>query len=151
MTKKILLTTIIALSSMHFVSAKAKIPVCFPCETLQTIQELPTDSEIQKLAGQKVNLSYINNEYGILWMSIWNTNGRYILSDISNNTYFEIDPQAAKILKEKHNFDVETAQSPLSFWKTIGGKLVFSIILGLLIWGSIPSKNKNRDVKPVNI
>lgn len=149
MIKKILLTTIITLFSIHFVSAKAKIPLCFPCETIQTIQELPTDSEIQKLAGQKVNLSYLNNEYGILWMSIWNTKGRYVLSDISNNTYFEVDPQAAKILKEKHNFDVETAQSPLSFWKKIGGKLVFAIIIVLLIWANIPSKKE--EVRPVNI
>ncbi|SDL92726.1 hypothetical protein SAMN04487898_12925 [Pedobacter sp. ok626] len=151
MTKKVLLTALIAFCTITIVSAKAKIPVCIPCETIQTIQELPTDSEIQKLAGQKVNLSYLNNEYGILWMSIWNTKGRYVLSDISNNTYFEIDAQAAKILKEKHNFDVETAQSPLSFWKKAGGKLVFSIIVALLIWGSIPSKKKDGEVKPVNI
>lgn len=151
MMKTIILTACIAFASLSLVYAKAKIPICLPCETIQTIQELPTDSEIQKLAGQKVNLSYLNNEYGILWMSIWNTNGRYVLSDISNNTYFEIDPQAAKILKEKHNFDVETAENPLSFWKKAGGKLVFSIIVALLIWGSIPSKKKDGDVKPVNI
>ncbi|WP_052308569.1 hypothetical protein [Solitalea canadensis] len=149
--KNILLTAIIAFFTINIVSAKAKIPVCIPCETIQPIQELPIDSEIQKLAGQKVNLSYINNEYGILWMSIWNTNGRYVLSDISNNTYFEIDTQAAKILKEKHSFDVETANDPLSFWKKIGGKLVFSIIIVLLIWGVIPSKNKTTDVKQINI
>ncbi|MNJ87671.1 hypothetical protein D3C87_51980 [compost metagenome] len=69
MTKKVLLTALIAFCTITIVSAKAKIPVCIPCETIQTIQELPTDSEIQKLAGQKVNLSYLNNEYGILWMS----------------------------------------------------------------------------------
>jgi hypothetical protein len=151
MMKRVLLTAIITFCTIAIVSAKAKIPVCIPCETIQIIQELPTDSEIQKLAGQKVNLSYINNEYGILWMSIWNTNGRYILSDISNNTYFEIDTQAAKILKEKHNFDIETAEHPLSFWKKAGGKLVFLIIIGLLIWASIPSKNKTTEVQPINI
>ena len=151
MIKKTLLTTLIAFCTINIVSAKAKIPVCIPCETIQTIQELPTDSEIQKLAGQKVNLSYLNNEYGILWMSIWNTNGRYVLSDISNNTYFEIDTQAAKILKEKHSFDIETAENQLSFWKKIGGKLVFLVIILLLIWGVIPSKNNTTDVKPINI
>lgn len=151
MTKKVLLTAIIAFCTITMVSAKAKIPLCTPCETIQTIQELPTDSEIQKLAGQKVNLSYLNNEYGIFGMSIWNSNGRYILSDISNNTYFEIDAKVAKILKDKHNFDVETAQNPLSFWKKIGGKLVFLLIVALLIWASIPSKKRDEDVKPVNI
>jgi len=133
MTRKILLTVILLLCTINTVSARAKIPVCIPCETLQTVQELPKDSEIQELAGQKVNLSYINNEYGILWMSVWNSDGRYVLSDISNTTYFEIDAQASKILKEKHNFDVGTAENPLSFWKRIGGKLVFLVIIILLV------------------
>ena len=145
MIKKLILTTGIIFSLINSASAKAKIPVCFPCETLQTIQELSTGSEIQKLAGQKVNLSYINNEYGILWISLWNTNGRYVLSDISNNTYFEIDPEAAKLLKEESNFDIATAENPLSFWKRIGGKLIFLILIGFLIWGNIPSKNKAKD------
>lgn len=149
MTKKVLLIVIIAFCTITTVSAKAKIPVCFPCEEIQLVQELPTDSEIQKLAGQKVNLSYMNTEYGALGMSVWNTNGRYVLSDISNNTYLEINPQEAEILKEKHGFDVATAEHSLSFWKKIGGKLVFLLIIALLIWGCIPSKKKT--VKPTNI
>ncbi|MBW3518070.1 hypothetical protein [Flavobacterium sp. NKUCC04_CG] len=149
MNKKSLLTVSIALFAFSFASAKAKIPLCFPCETVETVQELPTDSEIQKLAGQKVNLSYIYDEYGLLWMSLWNTNGRYVLTDISNNTYFELDDQTADILKEKHNFDVKTAEQPMTFWKKIGGKLVFLILVGLGIWGSIPSKSK--DVKATNV
>ena len=146
--KKILLTVFV-FTSVNIMSAKAKIPLCFPCETIETIQELPTDSEIQKLAGQKVNLSYLNNEYGILWMSVWNTNGRYVLSDISNNTYFEIDPEIATVLKDKHNFDVATATDPLSFWKKFGGKIIFFILIGLLVWGNLPEKDKK--VKPTNI
>lgn len=151
MKKTILLTLIIALFAINSVSAKAKIPVCFPCETLKTVQELPADSEIQKLAGQKVNLSYINDEYGILWMSLWNTNGRFVLSDVSNNSYFEIDKEVAQLLKEKHNFSIETAENPLSFWKKAGGKLVFLAIILLIIWGYMPSKNKKKEVQPTNI
>lgn len=151
MMKTIILTACIAFASLSLVSAKAKIPICLPCESIETVQELPTDSEIQKLAGQKVNLSYANKEYGIFGMSIWNTNGRFVLSDISNNMYFEIDPQVAKILKEKHDFDAKTAKNPLSFWKKAGGKLVFLVIIALLIWASIPSKNKTKDVEPTNI
>ena len=151
MIKKILLTTIITLCSIHFVSAKAKIPLCFPCETIETVQELPTDSEIQKIVGQKVNLAYLNNEYGALWLPVWNTDNKYVLSDISNNTYIEIDEQLAKILKEKHNFDIQTAESPLTFWKKIGGKLVLFAIIALIIWTYIPSKNKAKEVTPTNI
>ena len=151
MMKKIILTAMITFGTINMVSAKLKIPVCFPCETLETVQELPTDSEIQKLIGQKVNLSYINKEYGILWMSAWNTNGRYVLSNNSNNTYFEIDDEIAQILKEKYNFDIATAKNPLSFWKKIGGKIVILGVILLLSWGNLPSKKDKKEVKTTNI
>lgn len=145
-----ILTAIITFGTINMVSAKAKIPACFPCEKLETIQELPRNSEIQKLVGQKVNLSYINKEYGMLWVSVWNSKGRYVLSDASNSTYFEIEEETAKILKEKHDFDISNAESPLSFWKKIGGKLVLIGIIGLLIWGNIGSK-KEEEIKPTTI
>lgn len=149
MTKKVFLFTALTFFTMNMVTAKAKIPVCLPCETIETTLELPTDSEIQKIVGQKVNLAYLNTEYGALTMSIWNENGRFVLADISNNTYFEIDDQIATILKEEHNFDVKTAESPLSFWKKIGGKLVFILVIALIIWGSLPSKKKK--VEPTTV
>lgn len=148
---KIILSLIFTFCVINNTTAKAKIPVCLPCETIQTIQELPTDSEIQKIVGQKVNLSYFNNEYGAIWIPVWNADSKYVLSDISNNTYIEIDDQLAKILKEKHNFDIQTAESPLSFWNKIGGKLVLLVIISLLIWAYIPSKNKTKEIKPTNI
>lgn len=148
---KIILSLIFTFCAINSATAKAKIPICLPCETIQTIQELPTDSEIQKIIGQKVNLAYLNNEYGALWLPLWNTDSKFVLSDISNNTYVEIDDQLAKILKEKHNFDIQTAESPLTFWKKIGGKLVLLVIILLIIWAYIPSKNKTKEVKPTNI
>lgn len=149
MSNKIIITAIISLLTMSALSAKAKIPLCFPCENIQPIQELPTDSEIQKMVGQKVNLSYIHNEYGAVWIPVWNTDGRYVLSDISNTTYLEIDGELATILKEKHNFNIEEAKDPLTFWQKIGGKIVLVLVVLLAIWGSMPSKKD--DVTPTTI
>lgn len=151
MKKRALLFVVFTFCTISIISAKGKIRFCFPCERLQTIQELPVDAEIQKFAGQKVNLSYVNDEYGVFWLAIWNTNGRYVLSDISNNTYLEIDHKITKLLKEQHSFNVETAEPPLSFWKKIGGKLVLLVVILLLIWGNMPSKNKAKDIKTINI
>ncbi|EOG6905728.1 hypothetical protein ACLH3R_002354 [Flavobacterium psychrophilum] len=150
MTTKILILSIATFFTTTTLSAKAKIPVCFPCETIETTMDLTKDEELKKIAGSEVNLAYLNNEYGLLWTSVWNTNGRYVLSNTSNNMYWEIDETAAQYLKEKHNFDVKTAENPLSFWKKIGGKLVFILVIGFLIWGNIGSKKKD-EVKPTNI
>jgi hypothetical protein len=150
MTTKILLLAIVSIFVTTTISAKAKIPVCFPCETIETTKDLTKDEELKQMAGNEVNLAYLNNEYGLLWTSVWNTSGRYVLSNSSNNMYWEIDETVASYLKEKHNFDVKTAENPLSFWKKIGGKLVFILLIGLLIWGNIGSKKKD-EVKPTNI
>lgn len=53
MKERFFLMTNVALFATSIVSAKAKISVCLPCESIETIQELPRDSEIQKLVGQK--------------------------------------------------------------------------------------------------
>ncbi len=125
-------------------NAKVKVPVCFPCETIESVQELPKESEIHAMAGETVNIAYFNNEYGAIWLPVWNSNGKYVLSNISNSTYYEIDAETAKILKEKHNFDINQ-DSPLSFWKKAGGKIVLGLLIGLLIWGQIPSKKEKQE------
>lgn len=130
--KKILLTAVIALGTISLASARAKIPVCFPCESLQTVQELPEDSELNTSPAEKLHIGYLNDEYGLLWMALWNSEGRFVLSDESNTTYYDIDPETEAYLKESHGFDIKTADNPLSFWKKMGGKLVFIVvILGL--------------------
>jgi hypothetical protein len=125
-------------------NAKVKVPVCFPCETIEKVQELPTDSEIHKMAGTSVSVAYLNNEYGALWIPVWNAKGRYVLTDITKTLYYEIDAETAKILKEKHNFDINQ-DSPLSFWKKVGGKIIIGLLIGLLIWGQLPSKKEKKE------
>lgn len=125
-------------------NARVKIPVCFPCETLEIVQQLPVTSEIQELAGEKVNIAYINNEYGILWLSVWNANGRFVLSNTSQTVYYEIDEEITKILKEKHNFDSSNQSSPLSFWKVYFGKIIVFILFAIVIWSYIPYKPKEE-------
>ena len=148
-TKILILLIATFFATTTTVSAKIKVPVCFPCETIQTTLDLTADEELKKMTGKKINLAYMHNEYGLLWISVWNTNGRFVLSDTSNRTYWEIDETVANYLKDKHNFDIETAENPLSFWKRIGGKIVLVLVIGLLIWGNIDSK-KEDDIKLTN-
>jgi hypothetical protein len=145
MTKKILLTAFIAFGSISLSSARARIPACFPCESLQTVQELPEDSEVNETSVQKLNVSYIHEEYGVLWMALWNTEGRFVLSNEANTTYYEIDAETEKYLKENHKFDVKTADNPLSFWTKIGGKLVFILVVGGLMVGGSSFKRKRKE------
>ena len=144
MTKKILLTALIAFGTVSLSSARGRIPVCFPCESIETVQELPEDSEVNQTSIDKLNVSYLHEEYGLLWMSLWNSEGSFVLSNEGSTTYYEIDAETAKYLKEVHKFDIETAENPLSFWKKIGGKLVFIIVVGGLMVGGSSFKRKRK-------
>jgi hypothetical protein len=84
--KKILLSLVVL--TAFTANAKVKVPVCFPCETIESVQELPKESEIHTMAGETVNIAYFNNEYGAIWVPVWNSNGKYVLSNISNSTYY---------------------------------------------------------------
>lgn len=131
MKRNLLLTAFAVVVSINFASARGRIPVCFPCESLETVQELPDSTIIEEAVGKKVNISYIHDEYGVLWLALWNSNGRFVLADESNTEYYDIDDETAQVLKDEYDFDIEKADNPLSFWKKAGGKLVFvAVILG---------------------
>lgn len=151
MTKSIILALIIVVFNFSNASARARIPICYPCESLTTVQDIPANSEIEQLAGEKVKLAYINEEYGIMFMSLWNTGGKYVLSDVSENNVFEINDEVKKLLLDKHNINIETANNPLSFWKRIGGKFVIVLLVLLLIYGAIPKKNNKEKVTQTNV
>ena len=41
------------------------------------------------MAGETVNIAYFNNEYGAIWLPVWNSNGKYVLSNSYNSTYYD--------------------------------------------------------------
>ena len=140
-------------ASFSFFTSHARkgipIPVCFPCEKIITVKQLPTDDKFKDDKGGKLNLGYIYKEYGALWLPVWNNDGRYVLTNVKEDTYYDLSAEEITMLKQEDKIDIPSG-SPLSFWKKIGGKLIVGTLLAFLIWGMLPSKNK-KEVQPVNI
>lgn len=145
MTRKILLALVVTFLATSSLSARIKVPVCFPCESAESVKDLSSDEELTKVIGTELNLSYLYNQYGAIWIPIWNSEGEYVLMNEDKTMYYEIDDDTATYLKEVYDIDIANIENPLSFWQKIGGKLAFVLIIGILIWGNIPNKKSESN------
>ncbi|MCH2034513.1 MAG: hypothetical protein MK202_13465 [Tenacibaculum sp.] len=143
MKKIVLLITFTVLFANEAFAKRGRIPVCIPCEKLELVKDLPNDENLKE-GSDYLNLGYLYEEYGAVWVPAWNTQGKYVLINEDKTVYYEItDAQLAEL---KSTYSLELATHPLSFWSKIGGKLVFLVVIGLIIWGKIsPDKDEDED------
>lgn len=135
--KQIILLFFISLFAFK-AHARAKIPVCIPCEKIALVKDLPDDEYLQQ-DGSYLNLGYLHKEYGIIFIPAWNSGGQYVLTNEDKSMYYEIDEKQMAEIKEKYN--LEFSSNPLSFWKKIGGKLIYLIIIGYFVYSKFFSSD----------
>ena len=112
--------------------ARAKIPVCIPCEKIEVVKDLPNDKALLE-SGSYLNLGYLYEEYGAVFVPAWNTKGKYVLVNEAKTAYYDLtDDQLAQYTE---TYKLNLSDNPLSFWKKIGGKIIYLIFIGLIIIG----------------
>lgn len=143
--KKLLILLFFVLFASFDAHAKAgiPIPVCFPCQSISVVEELP-DEDALKQDGQYLELGYLYEEYGILFISLWNTDGQYVLCNKDETTYYEVSEEQLKELETKYNLD--TGGNPLGLWKKLGGKLILLVLIGIGIFSAF-SKSDDKESK----
>ncbi len=124
--------------------AKARIPVCFPCEAIDVVEELP-DEEALNQGGSYLDLGYLHEEYGILFISFWNTNGKYVLTNEDKTTYYDISEEQLQELAKTYNVDVDG--NPLGLWKKLGGKIILLIVIGIGIFVAFQKESEEDKAK----
>ncbi len=153
MKKFILLLSVLCLSVTALSARGIPIPVQFgEQEKLEIVHDLPdTDDFLDGEDGQYIDLACYHKRFSIMWIPLWVTGEpKFVLMKKSlENTYWEINDETIgmehieKVLREE-NLDKEQLLS-LGLFTRYGGKLVFALIIGLLIWGQIPSKNEDEE------
>jgi len=132
---KLIITLFLAAGIFTNIQAKGiPIPVCFPCEELTTVKELPVSEDLVGEFNEKLNLGYLYEEYGIVWIPVWNTEGTYVLVNEDEDTYYEVDEAFLAELSEIDGVEIPTG-NPLSIWSKVGGKVIVALLLGLIVWG----------------
>ncbi|WP_338790036.1 hypothetical protein V9L05_04900 [Bernardetia sp. Wsw4-3y2] len=123
--------------------ARIPIPVCFPCETIDVVEELP-DEDALKQDGYYLEVGYLYEEYGFLFISFWNTNGKYVLCDKDETVYYEVSEEDLEGLKNTYN--LELGENPLGIWKKLGGKIILVVLIGIGIFSAL-SKSEEKEEK----
>lgn len=141
--KKIIFLTFFGLFISAYSYARKRIPVCIPCEKIEEVKDLPNDESLLE-SGSYLNLGYLYEEYGAVFVPVWNTTGKYVLINEAKDTYYDLTDEQLTEYSTAYNLDL--SENPLSFWKKIGGKIVFLILLGLIIIGKF-SKDPEKEEK----
>ncbi len=139
--QKLILLAVVLTASIS-ASARARIPVCMPCEYLETTLDLPAETEFIGESNDPLNVGYRFEQINIIWIPIWNYEGEYCLVNDAEDMYYDLTEDEKAYLTETHQASFEG--SPLSLWDKMGGKAIILIILALILWGAIPSK-KNKE------
>ena len=104
--------------------AKAKIPICFPCEKVSLVHDFKK--------ADKINLGYLYEEYSIAFLPIYNSSGKYVL--FNHSSYSDISSKELEAIKKEA--DIHTLpKHAISLWRKILGKILGFIVLGFIIAG----------------
>jgi len=130
--KKIIILLTVLLTVSNYASAKARIPVCFPCEYIELVEDLPEDTDYRSQFDEPLNVGYKYEQINILWIPIWNYEGEYCFVNNEEDTYYDLTSMEKKQLM---GAGVEFPDNPIGAWDKYGGKVIILIILGLVVMG----------------
>jgi len=144
MKKIILLIAFTVLCVNQAFAKRARIPVCFPCEKLALVEDLPDDENLKE-GTDFLNLGYLYEEYSAVWIPAWNKKGKYVLVNEDETLYYDLTEAQLAELKTKYN--LELSSHPLSLWKKIGGKIVYILLIGFIVWSKLSPDDEDEEVE----
>ncbi|NMH66824.1 hypothetical protein [Shewanella salipaludis] len=127
MKKAIIITLLILVMNPGYVHAKAGL-LSFGGEEIVEVVKLPNDERFQIPEGQYVDIGYIYKSVAVLFVPIWNYDGRLVGITGQEDTYLNLSPE--EITDIVSEAGMKLPEKPyLDFWHRIGGKIVFLIAL----------------------
>jgi hypothetical protein len=116
----------------------------FGGEAMSKVQDFPDTETFQLEDGTYVDAGCIYKQVSILFIPIWNYEIRWCGYTGEDGTYLELTKEELDGMAKEAN--VTLAETPsLSFWDSIGGKLVFLVVIGGLIAFGIFSSDDEEE------
>ena len=131
------------------VFAKARIPLG-EREVLKKVYDLPNTDEFKLKNGNFIDLATLHKEFNIAYLlPLYITEEPKLVGfDEQTESYYDIPQNEIDAILASQKLNKE-ALTKLPFYTRYGGKMVAIFIIGLLIWGMIPSKKEK--VEPTKI
>lgn len=137
---------VLAFCLMSFYNAEAKMPVFFSWggENTSKVADFPDDETFKVEEGSYVDAGCIYKQITIFFIPVWNYDLRWCGYVEGSESYIpltktELDEYAAI-------GEVTLPDAPsISFWNSIGGKLVFLLIIGAFVAYAILSPDEEEE------
>lgn len=137
--KKLIVLTLFTLIFYNTAEAKIRLPYCSGCQYVEEVAELPDSAAFYSEEYKSyADVGYIYNQFWILWLPIWNYDGKYVLSIKDQDVFFDVAPEELETYKKAYNLDLP--ENPISIWNKLGGKVIIGLVLALAAWGLIDKK-----------
>ena len=148
MIRPLFVALLVALSSTS-VFARLKIPFG-EREVLNKVHDLPDTEEFKLENGNFMDLATFHKEFNIAYfLPLYVTEEPKLVGyDEQADTFYDIPQEQLDAILAAQKLNKEELNK-LSFYTRYGGKLVALLIIGLLIWGAIPSKKE--EVESTNV
>lgn len=151
MKKRNLLLLLPALLFVNMANARLKIPYGHS-DKLEIVATLPKNAEyeLEEGSGKHLDVARLHQEFQIAWIPAWITESpKLVLAMEGSDSYYELlDREMDQILKFNNLDKDELLQ--LGFYRTYGGKLIFALIIGFIVY-RIFAKSESNEVKPKRV
>ena len=148
MTHPIFIALLVAFSSTS-VFARLKIPFG-EREVLSKVYDLPDTEEFKVEHGNFMDLATFHKEFNIAYfLPLYVTEEPKLVGyDEQSDTFYDIPQEELDAILASQKLNKEDLNK-LPFYTRYGGKLVAILIIGLMIWGVIPSKKEEAEPEKI--
>jgi hypothetical protein len=141
--KTLLLLTVMSLTTATGF-ARRGLPVFYGAtEKVQKVLDLPDIDSFKTSTGEYYDLGVTFTSNHIFWVPYSCGEAKLCGKVVGKDMIVDLTAEEIKDVERIANVKAPAAKAP--FWDRIGGKLVYGGIIGLIIWGFIPSRKKRND------
>jgi len=146
MIRPVFIALLIAFSS-NTVLAGIRIPFG-QREVLNKVYDLPNTDEFKSETGNFIDLATLHKEYNIAYfLPLYVIDEpKLVCFDEKTDSFYDLPQEKVDAIIASQKLNKEELNK-LPFYTRYGGKVVAILLIGLLIWGVIPSKNEEAEAE----
>jgi hypothetical protein len=140
----ILLVLSFSLLNIHSAEARAPVFFSFGGEAISKVQDFPDTEAFQFEDGSYVDAGCIYKQVSIFFIPVWNYDVRWCGYTGEDDSYATMTKEELDELATEASITLPETPS-LSFWDSIGGKLVFLGLVGAFIAYSVLTSDDEEE------
>ena len=145
--KKIFLMALLSIAFYTSTMARGiPVPYCSKCEYITVVADLPDSTQFysDEYKGY-MDIGYKYEQFWLVWLPIWNSNGEYCLTIKDQDVFFDITSAELNDIAQKYN--IKLPSNPIPLWDKIGGKVIIGLLIALIIWGYLGKSKKKKNTE----